>query len=68
MVQSHGKDLAILKENNQLEIFAHMQLDSTLVRFVESIGMAERIKNTVFPVTYRIFLHFSIYLFTFLKV
>jgi len=27
------------------------------------MGMAERIKTTVFPVTYRYFLHLSIYLF-----
>jgi len=27
------------------------------------MGMAERIKGTVFPVTYRIFLHMIIYLF-----
>jgi putative membrane protein len=30
------------------------------------MGMAERIKGTVFPVTYRIFLHMIIYLFIFL--
>jgi putative membrane protein len=28
------------------------------------MGKAERIKSTVFPVTYRIFLHLMIYLFT----
>lgn len=27
------------------------------------MGMAERIKNTIFPVTYRIFLHIFIYIF-----
>ena len=27
------------------------------------MGMAERIKSTVFPVTYRVFLHFMIYIF-----
>jgi putative membrane protein len=27
------------------------------------MGMAERIKTTVFPVTYRLFLHFLIYIF-----
>jgi len=27
------------------------------------MGMAERINNTVFPVTYKMFLHFSIYIF-----
>jgi ion channel-forming bestrophin family protein len=27
------------------------------------MGMAERIKSTVFPITYRVFLHLMIYLF-----
>jgi putative membrane protein len=30
------------------------------------MGKAERINSTVFPVTYRIFLHFAIYLFVIL--
>lgn len=63
MMNFHGLDVAKLKEENQLEIFSQIQLDRTLVRLVESMGMAERIKNTVFPVTYKMFLHFSIYLF-----
>lgn len=41
-----------------------MQIDNTLVRLVDAMGKAERIKSTVFPVTYRIFLHLMIYLFT----
>lgn len=65
LINLHAKDLARLKENNQLELFAQIQMDSTLVRLVESMGKAERIKNTVFPVTYRLFLHFVIYLFIF---
>ncbi len=63
IVQQHGRDIAQLKQNNQLELFSQIQLDNTLVRFVASMGRAERIKNTVFPVTYRLFLHFIIYLF-----
>ena len=59
----HGKDIKVLKEKNQLDIFAQVQLDSTLVRLCEAQGKAERIKNTVFPATYRSFLHAIIYLF-----
>ncbi|SFS30553.1 putative membrane protein [Sphingobacterium wenxiniae] len=43
--------------------FYRVQLDQTLVRLVDSMGKAERINTTVFPVTYRLFLHFAIYLF-----
>ena len=63
IMQQQGKDLKMLNKTNQLELFGHIQIDSTLVRLVQSMGMAERIKNTVFPVTYRLFLHFIIYIF-----
>lgn len=63
LIQMHGKDLAGLQQNGQLELFSQIHIDDTLVRLCESMGKAERIKNTVFPVTYRLFLHFMIYLF-----
>lgn len=56
-------DIAELKNNNQLELFSQVQINSTLVNFTNAMGMAERIKNTIFPVTYRYFLHLIIYLF-----
>lgn len=52
-----------LKDKNQLDRFSHIQIDDTLVRLCDSQGRAERIKSTVFPVTYRMFLHYIIYLF-----
>lgn len=63
LLQLHGKDLARLKESNQLDVFTQLQIDNTLVRLCDAMGKAERIKSTVFPVTYRLFLHFIIYLF-----
>lgn len=63
LLQLHGKDIRDLKENDQLDIFSQIQLDDTLVRLCDSEGKAERIKSTVFPVTYRLFLHGIIYLF-----
>jgi putative membrane protein len=38
-----------------LEDFRHMQLDTKLGRFFESLGKCERIKNTVFPPQYDYF-------------
>lgn len=52
-----------LKNKEQLEIFSHIQLNNVISSFTNSMGMAERIKNTIFPVTYRVFLHAFIYLF-----
>ena len=63
LLQLHAKDLAKLKESNQLDVFTQVQIDNTLVRLCDAMGKAERIKSTVFPVTYRLFLHFIIYLF-----
>jgi putative membrane protein len=63
LLNLHGMDIKELKENNQLDIFSQVQLDNTLVRLCDAQGRSERIKTTVFPVTYRLFLHAIIYLF-----
>ncbi|MFA6150125.1 MAG: bestrophin family ion channel [Chitinophagaceae bacterium] len=63
LLQFHARDIKALKEKGQLELFSQIQLDTTLVRLCDSQGKAERIKSTVFPITYRIFLHSIIYLF-----
>jgi ion channel-forming bestrophin family protein len=63
LLQLHGKDIKHLKDTSKLEIFSQLQLDNTLVRLCDAQGKTERIKNTVFPVTYRMFLHAIIYLF-----
>ncbi|MES2380929.1 MAG: bestrophin family ion channel [Bacteroidota bacterium] len=63
LLQLHGRDIKNLKEKNQLELFSQLQLDNTLVRLCDAQGKSERIKTTVFPVTYRLFLHAIIYLF-----
>jgi putative membrane protein len=63
LLQLHGQDIRELRDNNHLDMFSHLQLDNTLVRLCDAQGKSERIKTTVFPVTYRLFLHFIIYLF-----
>jgi len=63
LLQLHSKDIQYLKENNQIELLSQLQLDNSLVRLCDAQGKSERIKSTVFPVTYRLFLHAIIYLF-----
>ena len=63
LLQLHGKDIKALREKDQLDTWSQIQLDNTLVRLCDAQGKAERIKSTVFPVTYRLFLHAIIYLF-----
>ncbi|MDI1255697.1 MAG: bestrophin family ion channel [Flavobacterium sp.] len=63
LLQLNTIQIAELKENNSLNVFSQIQINNTLVNFSTAMGMAERIKSTVFPVTYRMFLHFFIYVF-----
>lgn len=63
LLQQHSLDMRRLREEDKLPLYAHVQLDSTITRLCDAQGRAERIKSTVFPVTYRLFLHLTIYLF-----
>ncbi len=38
-------------------------MDQILTRFSDSMGGCERIKNTVFPATYSLYIHFALVLF-----
>ena len=63
LLSQHAADLARLRQEKGLELFAQVQIDNTLVRLCDAQGRSERIKSTVFPKTYRVFLHAIIYLF-----
>lgn len=63
IAQLQTQDLKALANEGQIDPFVRVQLDTTMVQLVAEAGKAERINSTVFPVTYRIFLHFIIYLF-----
>lgn len=63
IIQLNTLEFEYLKSIDLLSDYKQVQLDSTLVRLCASMGKAERIKSTVFPTKYRMFLHISIYLF-----
>ena len=63
ILQLNALQIGQLKKSGQLDVFSHVHISTTLTSFSNAMGMAERIKNTVFPVTYRVFLHLMIYLF-----
>ena len=63
MLQKNVLQISKLRESGQLTDFENIQLNNTAVRFSDSMGAAERINSTIFPTTYRMFLHFTIYLF-----
>jgi len=66
LLQLHGRDLAILLEEGQVNKFQQVELENTLTRLCDSMGKCERIKNTVFPVTYSLYIHFSLFIFVLL--
>lgn len=63
LLQLHAEALSELAEGGALTDFQRITMDDTLTRLTDSMGRAERIRNTVFPRTYRIFLTAFIYVF-----
>lgn len=63
LLKVHAELLNIARKNNWVDGFETIQIDNTLMRLTDSMGRAERIKNTVFPVTYTIIVEFLLYLF-----
>ncbi|HEY6979268.1 MAG TPA: bestrophin family ion channel, partial [Chitinophagaceae bacterium] len=63
ILQLNTNHITNLKNNQAIDIFSQIRINHTLVNFSNAMGMAERIKSTVFPSTYRLFLHWMIYLF-----
>lgn len=58
-----ARDIAMAMKNGWINEYQQVELDRTLTRFSNSMGACERIKNTVFPVTYSLYIHFSLLLF-----
>jgi putative membrane protein len=63
MLALHMQDLKNLQHQQALNAYQQVQLDATLSRLTDAMGASERINSTVFPVTYRMFVHLFIYLF-----
>lgn len=58
-----GKDLQFALEEGWINRFQQVELDRTLSRLTDAMGKCERIKNTVFPSTYSLYIHLSLMLF-----
>lgn len=63
ILKLNSLDILDLRNKGELHLFSHIHINETLRNSSNQMCMAERIKNTVFPVTYRYFLHMFIYLF-----
>ena len=58
-----SRDLQKLSKGNHIDGFRFMEINEMLVRFSDSMGMSERIKNTIFPTTYSYLTKVFIWLF-----
>jgi ion channel-forming bestrophin family protein len=63
LLQLNSLQIAELKNNGKMDIFSQVHISKTLTNFSTAMGMTERIKSTIFPIPYRVFLHLMIYLF-----
>lgn len=63
LLEMHAYDLRLGLENGWINRFQQVELDRTLTRLCDAMGKCERIKNTVFPVTYSMYIHYSMLLF-----
>lgn len=59
----HSDKIAEAFANNHITEFQQVQLDNSIVNLCNSMGRCERIKNTVFPRSYSMLIHFLIYVF-----
>ncbi|HEX2533370.1 MAG TPA: bestrophin family ion channel [Chitinophagaceae bacterium] len=58
-----GRDLQWALEEGWINRFQQVEIDRTLTRLTDAMGKCERIKNTVFPSTYSLYIHLSLLLF-----
>lgn len=58
-----GRDLKLAMEEGWINRFQQVEMDQTLSRLTDAMGKCERIKNTVFPRTYSLYIHMALLLF-----
>lgn len=63
MLDMMGKDIQLALEEGWINRFQQVELDRTLSRLCDAMGKCERIKNTIFPVTYSLYIHLAMMLF-----
>lgn len=63
LLELQGSDLRHAYKLGWLSEFQQVEIDKTLSRLTDELGGCERIKNTIFPATYSIYIHFSLIMF-----
>jgi putative membrane protein len=66
LLELHAQDLRYALNEGWINQYQQVELEGTLTRLTDSMGRCERIKNTVFPVTYTLYTHFALFFFVML--
>jgi putative membrane protein len=59
----HSKDLKHASDKGYINVYQQVEIDNTLTRLCDAMGKCERIKNTIFPTTYSMYIRFTLCLF-----
>lgn len=63
MLELHARDMSYALKQGWLNEFQQVEIDRTITRLCDAMGKCERIKNTVFPATYSLYIHFAMNFF-----
>ncbi|MDO1449330.1 bestrophin family ion channel [Rhodocytophaga aerolata] len=63
LLELHADDLRIALKKGWINEYQQVHMEQTLTKLCDAMGGCERIKNTVFPVTYSLYIHFALVLF-----
>lgn len=63
ILEIHGQELQYALKHGWVNAYQQVELERTLSRLCDAMGKCERIKNTIFPATYSLYIHFSLLFF-----
>lgn len=63
ILELHGQDIKYALDMGWINSYQQVELDRTITRLCDHMGKCERIKNTVFPSTYSLYIHFAMNIF-----
>jgi putative membrane protein len=66
LLMLHGRSIRKALDEGKINRFQQVEIDQTISRLCDAMGKCERIKNTIFPTTYSLYIHFVLYLFVLL--
>jgi len=66
LLQLHARDMNNALKQGWVNPYQQIEIDATLTRLCDAMGKCERIKNTVFPSTYSLYINLALHFFVLL--